>query len=178
MNKDHGLLEHWLRNVRDVVRKYRKELAVRKKCTSASYLNSRRFTHWLYAVLPRAQLIEDEELRYQRLVELNVQEQCLNLYRNPVVQRQQAQTNLPRVHGFVYDIANGILKKLKVDFASLVERFGVGSLFTSTSCRGIAQSAVCFFPRVCPPIHSEYAIYGVYDKKNGNGNGNGDSDNH
>lgn len=114
MNKDHGLLEHWLRNVRDVVRKYRKELA----------------------------LIEDEELRYQRLVELNVQEQCLNLYRNPVVQRQQAQTNLPRVHGFVYDIANGILKKLKVDFASLVE--------------------------------SEYAIYGVYDKKNGNG----DSDNH
>lgn len=93
LNKDHGLLEHWLRNVRDVVRKYRKELA----------------------------LIEDEELRYQRLVELNVQEQCLNLYRNPVVQRQQAQTNLPRIHGFVYDIANGILKKLKIDFATLLE---------------------------------------------------------
>lgn len=73
-------------------------------------------------LLREIQLVEDEELRYQRLIELNVQEQCLNLYRNPVVQRQQAQTNLPRIHGFVYDIANGILKKLKIDFASLVER--------------------------------------------------------
>jgi hypothetical protein len=38
LNKDHGLLEHWLRNVRDVVRKYRRELAVsaRESCLAAA----------------------------------------------------------------------------------------------------------------------------------------------
>src|SRR3546814_9804008 len=49
-----------------------------------------------FALFGCCQAIDDEELRYQRLVELNVQEQCLNLYRNPVVQRQQAKSELPR----------------------------------------------------------------------------------
>ena len=44
------------------------------------------------------------ELRHRRLVELNVQEQCINLFANPIIQRRQAAHGLPRIHGMVYDV--------------------------------------------------------------------------
>jgi len=85
--KDHGLLEHWLRNIRDVARMHAAEL----------------------------KSIENDEERGRRLVELNIQEQCINLFANPIVQKSQALTGLPHVHGFVYDIGVGMLKELPID---------------------------------------------------------------
>eukprot|EP01036_Dinobryon_divergens_P027056 gene27056-35768_t len=108
--QDLGLLEHWLRQIRDVHRLHKE------------YLD----------------LIEDEEKKHSSLVELNVVEQCLNLYKTGAVQRAQIEVrkNLlekqalspvsgfnidhevyPRIHGLVFDPANGQLKKLKVDFS-------------------------------------------------------------
>lgn len=56
------------------------------------------------------------EERHRRFVELNVQESCINLFANPVVQKKQAKDAMPRIHGWVYDVATGFLKKLDIDF--------------------------------------------------------------
>ena len=78
-NKDLGLIDHWLKQIRDVSRTHHGEL----------------------------QSIEDDEERHRRLVELNVQEQCINLFGNSIVQNAQATTSRPRIHGMVYDIKDG-----------------------------------------------------------------------
>jgi len=91
---DHGLLEHWLRNIKDVIRVHQDELNT----------------------------IEDEEKRHERLVELSVQEQCINLFANPIVQRSQVTHGYPRIHGFVYDIGNGYLRELEIDFKKEVSK--------------------------------------------------------
>lgn len=95
--QDLGILENWLRLVRDVYRLHKDHLD---------------------------HLSNDEE-RHYRLVELNVVEQCLNIYKTGVVQRKRMQSRAksssvaeitPRIHGMVFNPADGILKKLKVDF--------------------------------------------------------------
>mmetsp|Transcript_11027 Transcript_11027/g.15173 ORF Transcript_11027/g.15173 Transcript_11027/m.15173 type:complete len:239 (+) Transcript_11027:192-908(+) len=93
---DHGLMEHWLRNIRDVI------------FSNIDELNS----------------YDDDEEKHHRIVELSVREQCLNLYRNPIVQQRQLANGgrFPRVHGMVYDIRDGLLSELKVDFAKELER--------------------------------------------------------
>lgn len=58
--EDMGPLNPWLRNIRDVYRLHRKELDA----------------------------IADEDARYDRLVELNVQEQCLNIIKMACVQER------------------------------------------------------------------------------------------
>ena len=68
--------------------------------------------------------IEDEEVRHRRLVELNVAEQCLNLYKTGVVQKRRLETHrdpdipyaYPRIHGLVFDPASGKIKKIDVDY--------------------------------------------------------------
>jgi carbonic anhydrase len=89
---DMGILNPWLRNIRDVYRMHRDEL------------NS----------------IEDEELRYKRLVELNVEEQCINVLKTAEVQKAQKDRNLT-VHGWVFDVHSGELIDLKIDFIKLLE---------------------------------------------------------
>jgi carbonic anhydrase len=93
-NQDLGLIEHWLRNIRDVKRLHRAEV----------------------------EAIKDEEKQHHRMVELNVLEQCLHLYTNPIVQRAQKETGYPRIHGFVYDIGEGLIKDLKFDFKGHMKR--------------------------------------------------------
>ena len=85
--KDLGILNPWLRNIRDVYRLHKNEL------------NS----------------IKDENIRYNRLVELNVQEQCINLLKTAAVQTAFKERGLT-VHGWVFDIQTGRLKDLKIDF--------------------------------------------------------------
>src|SRR5690606_42155229 len=51
---------------------------------------------------------------YDRLVELNVQEQCVNVIKYAVVQQRYAQEGFPTVHGWVMDIRTGELKDLHV----------------------------------------------------------------
>lgn len=89
---DMGILNPWLRNIRDVYRLHKKELNA----------------------------IENEELRYNRLVELNVQEQCVNLIKTAAVQQAHKERSL-LVHGWVFDIQSGKLIDLKIDFPSILE---------------------------------------------------------
>ncbi|MEH6536989.1 MAG: carbonic anhydrase [Psychroserpens sp.] len=84
---DLGVLNGWLRNIRDVYRIHRDELNA----------------------------IEDEEQKYDRLVELNVQEQCVNLIKTAAVQKAYRDRGL-KVHGWVFDVHTGKLIDLKIDF--------------------------------------------------------------
>lgn len=86
--QDLGLLNPWLRNVRDVYRLHKEEL------------NS----------------IKDEEKRYMRLVELNVEEQCINVIKTAAVQKTFLTTGYPLVHGWVFNVKNGELIDLKINF--------------------------------------------------------------
>ena len=89
---DLGLLNPWLRCIRDVYRLHKDEL------------NS----------------IEDEEKKYDRLVELNVQEQCVNLIKTAVVQKAYRQRELT-VHGWVFDVHTGKLIDLNIDFEGILK---------------------------------------------------------
>lgn len=88
---DMGILNPWLRNIRDVYRIHRKEL----------------------------DLIADEDLRYKRLVELNVQEQCVNVLKTADVQKAYKERTLT-VHGWVFDIKTGQLIDLKIDWDKIL----------------------------------------------------------
>lgn len=90
--KDMGILNPWLRNIRDVYRFHKDELNA----------------------------ISNEEQRYNRLVELNVQEQCVNLLKTAAVQQAYKERNL-KVHGWVFDIHTGRIIDLKIDFAAILE---------------------------------------------------------
>lgn len=89
---DMGILNPWLRNIRDVYRLHRDELNA----------------------------ITDEAQRYDRLVELNVQEQCVNLLKTAAVQEAYFQRGLT-VHGWVFDIRTGQLIDLDIDFRKILE---------------------------------------------------------
>lgn len=89
---DLGLLNPWLRNIRDVYRIHKAELDA----------------------------IEDEHAQYNRLVELNVQEQCINVIKTAAVQQSYVTNHYPTVHGWVYNIHNGELIDLKIDFEKIL----------------------------------------------------------
>lgn len=86
--KDLGLLNPWLRNIRDVYRLHKDELNA----------------------------IQDEDLKYNRLVELNVEEQCINVIKTAVVQKTYLSDGFPTVHGWVFDVQSGELIDLKINF--------------------------------------------------------------
>ncbi len=89
--KDMGILNPWLRNIRDVYRTHKLELNA----------------------------IENEDARYNRLVELNVQEQCVNLIKTAAVQEAYKERGIS-VHGWVFDIHTGKLIDLKIDFPKIL----------------------------------------------------------
>jgi len=89
---DLGVLNPWLRNIRDVYRLHKTELNA----------------------------IDDETDKYNRLVELNVQEQCVNLIKTAEVQKAITERGL-QVHGWVFDIHSGRLIDLKIDFDNVLE---------------------------------------------------------
>ena len=86
--QDYGLMNPWLRTIRDVYRLHQKELDE----------------------------IEDEHLRYDRLIELNVQEQCINVIKMAAVQERYILDQYPIVHGWVFDLKTGKLIDLNIDF--------------------------------------------------------------
>ncbi|MNI85678.1 Carbonic anhydrase 2 [compost metagenome] len=89
---DLGILNPWLRNIRDVYRLHKDELNA----------------------------IADEDARYNRLVELNVQEQCVNLLKTAAVQEAVVGRKLT-VQGWVFDIKTGRLIDLKIDFEKILK---------------------------------------------------------
>ena len=60
--------------------------------------------------------IEDEHLHYDRLIELNVQEQCINVIKMAAVQERYILDQYPIVHGWVFDLKTGKLIDLNIDF--------------------------------------------------------------
>ena len=100
---DLGILNPWLRNIRDVYRLHKTELNA----------------------------IDDEDKRYDRLVELNVQEQCVNLIKTATVQKAVRSRGL-KVHGWVFDIHTGKLIDLKIDLDGILKNIMEGAdLFLS-----------------------------------------------
>lgn len=89
---DLGVLNPWLRNIRDVYRIHKDELNA----------------------------ITDEEKRYDRLVELNVQEQCINVIKTSEVQKAYKERGI-KIHGWVFDMRSGMLKDLQIDFDGILE---------------------------------------------------------
>ena len=89
---DAGILNPWLRNIRDVYRMHKEDL----------------------------NKIEDENERYNKLVEFNVQEQCLNVIKTAVVQKAYYERGL-RVYGWVFDIHTGKLIDLNIDFEKMMK---------------------------------------------------------
>ena len=91
--QDLGLMNPWLRNIRDVYRLHQQELDA----------------------------FDDEQKRYDRLVELNVQEQCINVIKMAVVQEQYLVDEYPIVHGWVFDLKTGKIIDLEIDFESILK---------------------------------------------------------
>lgn len=89
-----GIINNWLRNIEDVYRFHQAEL----------------------------QAIPEEEKRIDRLVELNVQEQVLNLAKTVIIQKAWKQHQRPTLHGWVYGLDSGILKPLvQVDSTEAID---------------------------------------------------------
>ncbi|HRP33861.1 MAG TPA: carbonic anhydrase [Agriterribacter sp.] len=61
-------------------------------------------------------LLESDEMRYDRLVELNVIEQCQNVLEMDVVKNQYYSKRYPSVHGWVFDIRTGKIIDLNFDY--------------------------------------------------------------
>jgi carbonic anhydrase len=80
-NHSLGLIDKWLRNIKDVYRIHQDEI-----------------NH-----------IEGEEKKINRLVELNVQEQVMNLAKTSIIQNAWKHQQQPHLHGWVYGLDNGII---------------------------------------------------------------------
>ena len=83
-HQDLGLINKWLRNIKDVYQKYAPELDA----------------------------IEDETDRTNRLVELNVVEQVNNLLKTTIVQKAWNRGQKLHLHGWVFGLNNGIIKPI------------------------------------------------------------------
>ncbi len=79
-----GLINKWLRNIKEVYRQHREDIDV----------------------------IEDMNKRSDKLVEYNVIEQVYNLAKTSIIQKAWAKYNRPVVHGWVYGMEDGLIKEL------------------------------------------------------------------
>lgn len=83
-NRSFGLINKWLRHIKDVYRNHRRDL----------------------------ETIGDQTRRLEKLVEYNVAEQVRNLAETSIVQQAWAKHQRPYLHGWVYDMRTGGLKEL------------------------------------------------------------------
>jgi carbonic anhydrase len=87
-NKQFGLIDNWLRHIKDVYRLHHVELDA----------------------------IADDNERARRFVEINVIEQVNDLGKTSIVQNAWNNGQPLHIHGWVYDIADGVIKDLDVNF--------------------------------------------------------------
>jgi carbonic anhydrase len=85
-NKQFGLVDNWLRFIKDVYRLHRKEL----------------------------EAIQDYDHRFDRFVELNVMEQAYDLMKTTIIQNAWTDRESPEVHAWVYSLKTGLIKDLNV----------------------------------------------------------------
>lgn len=79
-----GIINKWVRNIKDVIR-----------------------IHW-----DELNAIQDEQERFNRLVELNVREQVFNLAKTSIIQSAWKNRQGPHLHGWVYGINDGMVKPI------------------------------------------------------------------
>jgi len=100
-NQRHGLIDNWLRHIQDTANLYEEVLSQ----------------------------IEDDTEKLDKLCELNVIEQVLNVAETTIVQDAWERKQPLRVHGWIYDLNDGIINDLdvhlenRVDTNSLRKRF-------------------------------------------------------
>src|SRR5687768_2182558 len=104
-NKQYGLIDNWLRHIKDVYRYHHKELDV----------------------------ITDPEQRFKRFVEVNVMEQVHDLGKTSIVQNAWQRGQPLHIHGWAYDIHDGVIKDLNVTFRSTKDLHSVYHLATIDS---------------------------------------------
>lgn len=85
-----GLIDNWIRHIKDVFRLHKKEL----------------------------EEIKDETQRFDRFVELNVMEQVYDLAKTSIVQNAWKNGQDLNLHGWVYGIGSGIIKDLNVNVSN------------------------------------------------------------
>lgn len=85
-NKQYGLIDNWLRHIKDVYRLHAEELDA----------------------------IDDEQQRANRLVECNVIENVYNLCKTSIVQNAWANGQELGVHGWVYSLSTGLINDMKI----------------------------------------------------------------
>lgn len=96
-NKQYGLIDNWLRHLKDIYRIHSKELDG----------------------------IKDEDHRSRRFVEINVMEQVLDLGKTSIVQNAWKTEQNLHLHGWVYDIRDGIIKDLDVTITGVEDLHNV-----------------------------------------------------
>ncbi len=89
-SKQFGLIDNWLRHIKDVYRLHSQELDA----------------------------ITDHKLKVNRLVELNVVEQVYNLCKTTIVQNAWANRDDLEIHGWVIQLDSGLIKDLNVTASS------------------------------------------------------------
>ncbi|NOY40138.1 MAG: carbonate dehydratase [Nitrospirae bacterium] len=92
-DKEHGLIDNWLQNIRDVYRYHQ----------------------------DRIDALQDEKEKINLLCELNVIEQTANICHSTIVQSAWKSGQELAVHGWIYNIEDGILKDLNVCITNLDE---------------------------------------------------------
>lgn len=97
--QSHGLVDNWLRHIREVYAKHQAELDA----------------------------LAEESRRLHRLCELNVVEQVLNVARTTVLRDAWRRGQRVWVHGWIYDIADGLLRDLGVSMSSAGDVPGIRS---------------------------------------------------
>lgn len=83
-NHNFGIINKWIRNIKDVHRYHREEIDA----------------------------IKDEEVQLNRMIELNVQEQVLNLAKTSIIQKSWRVRQAPDLHGWVYGLQDGLVKPI------------------------------------------------------------------
>lgn len=88
-----GLIDHWLRHIQDTIDEYQNEI----------------------------EDIESEEEKIDRLCEINVYAQVMNVCHSPIVQGGWENGQELSVHGLIYDLETGRLQDLDLSISSLEE---------------------------------------------------------
>ncbi|MCF8414842.1 MAG: carbonate dehydratase [Crocinitomicaceae bacterium] len=86
-NKHFGLIDNWIRHIKDVYRFHHEEL----------------------------NYIKDEKARLNRFIELNVVEQVNDLAKTSIIQSAWEKDQKIHIHGWVYDVADGFVKDLGIN---------------------------------------------------------------
>lgn len=92
--KGYGIIDHWLKEIKDVYRFHKEELDT----------------------------LENENDKFDRLVELNVREAIFSLAKTTIIQKAWKDEQRPQLHGWVYSLSDGIIKPVcEMDYLSEID---------------------------------------------------------